>query len=81
MGLSRTRISLFYDILIAPLCDVSESFTRFMEFSIHVIRVAQMEGNIVKDNKMVNVNLLFYGCKSSHYLGHREDDMLQIILK
>ena len=50
--------------------------TFFKEFSVHVILWFPTEGNTVKDNKIVTVNLLFCGLLNKSFLGHYEDDML-----
>ena len=48
-----------------------------MEFSAHVNLWLRTEGNTLKDNKIVTVNLLFYGLlNKSFFSGHYEDDML-----
>ena len=43
---------------------------------VHVILWLPTEGNTVKDNKIVTVNLLFCGLLNKSFLRHYEGDML-----
>ena len=50
--------------------------TFFKEFSVHVILWLTTEGNIVKDNNIVIVNLLFCELLIKSFFGYCEDDLL-----
>ena len=53
----------------------------FKEFSVHVILWLLMEGNTVKDNKIVIVNLLFCGLPIRSSFGQYENDFWLITQK